>query len=124
MPIGAQKTIWKRAKTIYRVARSLTDSDREALELSFGFLVDHRSLPLEQLPGLPAESPIHDKYEHYFASAILAHRSNARGSFTVGWLKEVLDELTTTGYSEEDLMADALGAEFGQTLHTGVVLEH
>ena len=45
------------------------------------------------------------------SSAILAHRSNARGSFTVGWLKEVMDEVSGSGYSDPDLLADALGAE-------------
>jgi hypothetical protein len=102
---------------LYAAARARTGSAREALALSFGLLVDHGDLPLAPLPGIPPEAPRHDKYEHFFASAIMARRGNARGSFTVGWLKEVLDEVSgTTGYDEEDLIADALGAEFGQSL--------
>ncbi len=108
---------------IFRAARARTPDDRTALQLCFALLVDQRRLPLRRLPGNAEDEPIHDKYEHFFASAILAHRSNARGSFAVGWLKEVLDEVSGSGYSEEDLMADALGAEFGQALLCGQVLD-
>ncbi|MCA8925162.1 MAG: hypothetical protein KDD82_25350 [Planctomycetes bacterium] len=108
---------------IYRVARGQETSDRAALELAFGFLVDQRNLPLQQLPGIDSED-VHDKYEHYFASAILAHRSNATGSFAVGALKEMLDEVSGSGYSEDDLIADALGAEFGQELIKGKVIDN
>lgn len=108
------------AEQIYRVARGMEDSDRTALELAFGFMVDQRNVPLKQFPGIESND-IHDKYEHFFASAIMAHRGNADGSFTVGWLKEVVDEVSGSGYSEEDLIADALGAEFGQELLKGKV---
>lgn len=106
-------------EVLFREARALARTDREALQLAFGLLVDHPSLPLVQLPGIDADEPVHDKYEHFFASAILAHRSNATGSFTVGWLKEVMDEVSGSSYSEDDLTADALGAEFGQRLQCG-----
>lgn len=111
-----------RAKVIFTAARARVGSDREALQLAFALMVDHRTVPLRPFPGLENE-PIHDKYEHFFASAILAHRSNARGSFGIGWMKEVMDEVSGSGYSEPDLIADALGAEFGQQLHAGQVLD-
>lgn len=101
---------------IYKEARALTTSNRAALELAFGLTVDNFDLPLAPLPGIPADEVLFDKYAHYFGSAILAHRSNAPGSFGIGWLKEVMDELSDGAYSEEDLMADALGAELGQQL--------
>ncbi|MEZ6185256.1 MAG: hypothetical protein R3F62_09645 [Planctomycetota bacterium] len=112
---------------VFRVARGLEPTDRAALELSFAFMVDQRDVPLRQLPGI--DSPdVHDKFEHFFASAILAHRSNASGSFAVGWIKEVVDEVNLqlgngTGYSEDDLIADALGAEFGQGLLEGKLID-
>lgn len=102
--------------TIYAEARAMTRTTREALELSFALTVDQLDMPLAPLPGIDPGETIFDKYEHFFASAVLAHRSNATGSFTVGWLKEVMDEVSSGTYSEADLMADALGAEFGQRL--------
>jgi hypothetical protein len=101
---------------IYQEARAMTSSNRAALELAFGLVVDDFDLPLAPLPGIPADEVLFDKYAHYFGSAILAHRSNASGSFTIGVLKEVMDQLTDGTYSEDDLMADALGAELGQRL--------
>lgn len=106
-------------EVIYEEARAMTTSAREALELSFGLACDQLDMPLAPLPGIDPSETIFDKYEHFFASAILAHRANATGSFTVGWLKEVMDELSHGAYSEADLMADALGAEFGQRLQCG-----
>jgi hypothetical protein len=103
---------------IYTEARALSPTRREALQLSLALLIENYDLPLAPMPGIDPEEPLHDKYEHFFASAVLAHRSNAMGSFTVGWLKEVGDQFGT-GYSEPDLMADALGAEFGQNLQSG-----
>jgi hypothetical protein len=110
--------------SIYAAARALVRTPREALQLSFALVVDHPDLgPLKPLPGQPPGSTeVHDKYEHFFASAIMAHRSNGQGSFNVGLLKEVLDEVSGqagyggTGFSEDDLLADAQGAEFGQGL--------
>jgi hypothetical protein len=104
------------AETIYQEARAMTRSAREALQLSFALLLDERDLRLERLPGLAEDAPLHDKYEHFFASAILAHRANARGGFAVGWLKEVMDHVAGGQYDEDDLLADALGADFGQRL--------
>jgi hypothetical protein len=100
---------------IYAEARTLVPDARQALQLAFSLVCDTYDLPWAPMPGIEAGEALHDKYEHFFASAILAHRSNARGSFFVGWLKEVGD-IPGTGYSEPDLMADALGAEFGQNL--------
>lgn len=110
--------------SIYAAARALVRTPREALQLSFALLVDHPDLgPLKPLPGQPPGSTeIHDKYEHFFASAIMGHRANGQGSFNVGLLKEVLDEVSGqagyggTGFSDDDLLADAQGAEFGQSL--------
>ena len=107
---------------IYTAAREQSLDDRSALELAFAFTVD-QSWEQRPLQGIEKGEPLHDKYEHYFASAIMAHRSNAAGSFFVGWLKEVGDSMGT-GYSEPDLMADALGAEFGESLAAGQVLDH
>jgi hypothetical protein len=107
---------------IYRAAREIALSDYEALQLAFGFSIDER-WEMRQMMGIDAKEPLHDKYQHYFASAVMAHRSNATGSFFVGWAKEVGD-IPGTGYSEPDLVADALGAEFGQTLAAGRVLDH
>lgn len=107
---------------LYAAARSLSPDPARALRLAFGLAVDAGvELPLERLPvTTDPKEPMYDKYEHFFASAIMAHRSNARGSFRVGWLKEVMDGIPGgSGYSEEDLMADALGAEFGQGLQCG-----
>lgn len=101
---------------IYREARALTSSNRAALELAFGLTVDDFDLPLAPIPGISPDEVLFDKYSHYFGSAILAHRSNAPGSFGIGVLKEVMDEVSGGGYSEDDLMADALGAELGQSL--------
>lgn len=101
---------------VYAAARARTGDAAAALQLSFALTLDHPELPYAPLPGIPAEAPREDKYKHFFASAIMARRGNARGSFTVGWLKEVMDELTGSGYDDLDLMADALGAEFGQSL--------
>lgn len=107
---------------IYAAARARTGSAAAALELSFGLIQDHTDLPLAPLPGIPPEAPRWDKYNHYFASAILARRSNARGSFAVGTFKEVLDEvghavgMDDHGWDELDMMADAQGAELGQEL--------
>lgn len=101
---------------IYAEARAMTGSVREALQFAFALTVDQLDMPLAQLPGIDPGETIFDKYEHFFASAILAHRSNATGIFTVGWLKEVMDKLSHGTYSEADLMADALGAEFGMRL--------
>jgi len=114
------------AATIFRTAQARTASDREALQLAFGLVHDHPDLDLRRLPGLAPDVPLHDKLAHFFGSAILAHRSNARGSFALGWVKEVLDEVAPggNGYSEDDLLADALGADFGQTLHCGEVLDY
>lgn len=106
-------------ETIYAEARAMTSSPREALQLAFALSIDHLDLPLAPLPGVDPREPLFDKYAHFFASAILAHRGNATGSFTVGWLKEVMDELSGGEYSDADLMADALGAEFGQRLQCG-----
>lgn len=107
---------------IYSAAREQSLDDRSALELAFAFTVD-QSWEHRPLLGIAESEPLHDKYEHYFASAIMAHRSNAQGSFFVGWLKEVGD-IPGTGYSEPDLTADAMGAEFGETLAAGRVLDH
>lgn len=107
---------------IYRAARELTLSDYLALQLAFGFTVDER-WEMRQLIGIDAKEPLHDKYQHYFACAVMAHRSNAQGSFFVGWAKEVGD-IPGTGYSEPDLVADALGAEFGESLAAGRILDH
>ncbi|MCO5166132.1 MAG: hypothetical protein M9894_07165 [Planctomycetes bacterium] len=104
---------------IYAEARAMTSSPREALQLAFALTVDHVDLPLAQLPGIDPREPVFDKYAHFFGSAILAHRANATGSFTVGWLKEVMDRVSGGEYSHDDLMADALGAEFGQRLQCG-----
>lgn len=101
---------------IYKEARAMTSSNRAALELAFGLVVDDMDLPFAPIPGIPDDVDRFDKYAHYFGSAILAHRSNASGSFTIGVLKEVMDELSEGAYSEDDLMADALGAELGQQL--------
>jgi len=101
---------------IYKEARAMTSSNRAALELAFGLVVDDMDLPFAPIPGIPADVDRFDKYAHYFGSAILAHRSNAPGSFGIGALKEVMDEVSGNGYSEDDLMADALGAELGQSL--------
>lgn len=107
---------------IYAAARARTGSAAQALELSFALIQDHTDLPLAPLPGIPPEAPRWDKYNHYFASAILARRSNATGSFWVGMIKEVLDEASAAvgmddhGWDDHDIMADALGAEFGQSL--------
>lgn len=103
---------------LYAAARARTRSAKQALPLAFALVLDHEhELVFAPLPGIPLEAPLADKYKHFFASAIMARRGNARGSFTVGWLKEVMDELTGgTGYDELDLIADALGAEFGQAL--------
>lgn len=108
---------------IFRAARLKSRTDQDALRLAFALVVDERALKLQQIVGIPASAPIHDKYEHFFASAIMAHRSNAAGSFGVGWAKEVLDEIARdgTGYDENDLVADALGADFGQALLEGRV---
>ncbi len=103
-------------EVIYAEARAMSGTTREALELAFALTVDQLDMPLAQLPGIEPGETIFDKYEHFFASAILAHRGNATGSFTVGWLKEVMDEVSGGEYSEADLMADALGAEFGLRL--------
>lgn len=106
---------------IYAEARALVPDARQALQLAFSLVCDTYDLPWAPMPGIEAGEALHDKYEHFFASAILAHRSNARGSFFVGWLKEVGD-IPGTGYSEPDLMADALGAEFGQNLQCADVV--
>lgn len=106
-------------EVIYAEARAMSPTPRAALELAFGLTVDNMDLPLAPLPGVDPREPIFDKYEHFFASAILAHRGNAAGSFTVGWLKEVMDEVSGGTYSDDDLIADSLGAEFGQRLQCG-----
>ncbi|MBL4849831.1 MAG: hypothetical protein JKY65_30250 [Planctomycetes bacterium] len=107
---------------IYRAAREMSLTDHLALQLSFGFSVDER-WEMRQMIGIDAKEPLHDKYNHYFASAVMAHRSNAQGSFFVGWLKEVGD-IPGTGYSKPDLVADALGAQFGESIVAGRVLDH
>jgi len=107
---------------IYRAARELSLSDYLALQLAFGFSLDER-WEMRELIGIDSKEPLHDKYNHYFASAVMAHRANAPGSFFVGWAKEVGD-IPGTGYSEPDLVADALGAEFGESLAAGRVLDH
>jgi len=107
---------------IYRAARELSLSDYLALQLAFGFSIDER-WEMRELIGIDSKEPLHDKYNHYFASAVMAHRGNAQGSFFVGWAKEVGD-IPGTGYSEPDLVADALGAEFGESIAAGRVLDH
>lgn len=107
---------------IYRAAREQSLSDYLALQLAFGFTIDER-WDMRQMIGIDAAEPLHDKYEHYFACAVMAHRGNATGSFFVGWAKEVGD-IPGTGYSEPDLVADALGSEFGESLAAGRVLDH
>lgn len=105
---------------IFRVARAETQSDLGALQLSFATVLDHaHSLELEQLPGIAAEEPVFDKFKHFFGCAVMAYRSNGAGSFFVGWLKEVMDGATGSGYSEPDLIADALGADFAERLLRG-----
>ncbi|HBP17538.1 MAG TPA: hypothetical protein DEA08_07085, partial [Planctomycetes bacterium] len=107
-------------ETIFRVARARTQSDIEALQLAFATVVDHAtSMDLQQLPGIDAQEPIYDKYKHFFGCAVMAYRSNGTGSFFVGWLKEVMDGATGSGYSEPDLIADALGADFAERLLRG-----
>lgn len=109
-------------ETIFRVARGQTHSDLEALQLAFATVVDHASsLDLQQLPGIDANEPIYDKYKHFFGCAVMSYRSNGTGSFFVGWLKEVMDGATGSGYSEPDLIADALGADFAERLLRGEV---
>jgi hypothetical protein len=122
--LAANRTPPFSPEVLYAEARTLASTPAEALRLAFGLLVDQGpgALGLAELPGIDGDLPRHDKYEHFFASAILAERGNASGSFTVGWLKEVMDGLSGgTGYDEDDLMADALGADFGQRLHCGDV---
>jgi len=109
---------------IYAEARAMTKTPGEALRLSFAMFPDGHghTFPLAPLPGIDEDQHGVDKYEHFFVSAIMAERGNATGSFTVGWLKEVMDGLPGgTGYDQHDLMADALGADFGQRLHCGDV---
>lgn len=109
---------------IYAEARAMTKTPGEALRLSFAMFPDGHghTFPLAPLPGIPDDQHGIDKYEHFFVSAIMAERGNATGSFTVGWLKEVMDGIPGgTGYDDHDLMADALGADFGQRLHCGDV---
>ncbi len=122
--LAANRTPPFSPEVIYAEARTLAKTPEEALRLSFALLVDQGAgqLPLAPIPGIDEDLPRHDKYEHFFGSAILAQRGNGTGSFTVGWLKEVMDGLPGgTGYDQDDLMADALGADFGQRLHCGEV---
>lgn len=105
-------------RALFREARAVSQDDRSALELVLGLLIDEgHDLPLAPLPGIPAARQGLDKYEHFFASAVLAHRSNARGSVAVGWLKEAGDGLPGgTGFDEHDMAANRQGARFGQAL--------
>jgi hypothetical protein len=109
---------------IYAEARAVAKTPGEALRLAFALFPDGHghSMALAPLAGIDEDQHGVDKYEHFFVSAIMAERGNATGSFTVGWLKEVMDGLPGgTGYDEDDLMADALGADFGQRLRCGDV---
>lgn len=104
-------------RAIYRAARAETTSDLAALQAAFGFCIDTPALLPRQLPGIPRSEPHQDKYMHFFVSAILAYRSNAQGSLVVGWVKEVLDMRPGgSGYNDQDLFADLLGASFGEAL--------
>ena len=110
---------------LYRAARAETPDDRAALQAAFGFLVDTPDLSFRQFPGIPAGEQRADKYQHFFVSAFLAHRSNLEGSLVVGWAKEVLDMRPGgSGYNDQDLFADLLGASFGEALRFGEVRDY
>jgi len=111
-------------RTIYRTARRHTKTQDGALELAFAYALDHQEAPVRPLRGIPAGEPLQDKSIHFFASAILARRSNSVGSVSVGLLKELKDDLPGgTGYNEHDVTADVLGSLFGEALLLGRVLD-
>jgi hypothetical protein len=111
-------------KSIYQTARRQAGSQGEALRLAFAYSLEHQEAPVRPLRGIPAGEPLQDKTIHFFASAILARRSNSVGSVSVGLLKEIKDELPGgSGYNEHDVRADVLGAMFGEALLLNRVLD-
>jgi len=110
---------------LFRAARAETASDEAALQASLGFLFDTPNLRYRPFPGIPLSEKREDKYQHFFVSALLAYRSNIEGSLAVGWAKEVLDMRPGgSGYNDQDLFADLLGAQFGHALRFGEVRDY